>query len=111
MQTLKPRLDNRYHIVYVATTSNSSSRPGRQKRPALCGQDIMADMARRVAEEEAAMLQTLRDALPGASASFRAGLVEIVRAMERTGPRRFLSGGLSGSVRRNYVALISESAT
>jgi hypothetical protein len=57
------------------------------------GQDIMADMARRVAEEEAAMLQTLRDALPGASASFRAGLVEIVRAMERTGPRRFLGGG------------------
>lgn len=103
MEVLKPRLDNAYyasvgsHYVELFEPPQHAEATGRPQRS---GHEIMADIAERVAAEEAALLQSLREALPGASEDFRTGLQAIVQDMERTGPERFL--GSTASVRPSF---------
>lgn len=98
MDVLKPRLDNAYYVS-VDSRSVELFEPPEQAEAAgrlqCSGHKIMADIAARVAAEEAALLQSVRKALPGASEDFHQGLKTIMQEIEPTDPRRFIGGNAS----------------
>lgn len=103
MDVLKPRLENAYYVSVNNHSIELFEPPQHAEavgRPQRSGHEIMADIAQRVAAEEAALLQSLREALPGASEDFRTGLQAIIQDMERSGPERFL--GSASAARSSF---------